>query len=55
MHMDDKRTEKISVNLTPGTLERLDAYAARHRWPRSTAAAIMIERCLDEDQEEDQS
>lgn len=44
--MDETRTEKISVNLTPSALERLDAFARAHRWPRSTAAAELIEEGL---------
>jgi metal-responsive CopG/Arc/MetJ family transcriptional regulator len=47
MHMDETRTEKISVNLTPSVLARLDAMRARRRWTRSTAAAVLIEHGLD--------
>jgi hypothetical protein len=51
----ETRTEKISINLTPAALARLDRYAQAHVWPRSTAAAQLIEQGLDaEDQEEDQ-
>jgi metal-responsive CopG/Arc/MetJ family transcriptional regulator len=46
--MDATRKEKISVNLTPEMAARLDRYAARNHWSRSTAAAILIERGLDE-------
>jgi metal-responsive CopG/Arc/MetJ family transcriptional regulator len=50
MHMDAIRTEKISVNLTPELMARLDRFAERNRWTRSTAAALLIERGLpDED------
>jgi metal-responsive CopG/Arc/MetJ family transcriptional regulator len=45
--MEETRTEKISVNLTPSVLARLDALAGRNRWPRSTAAAVLIEHGLD--------
>jgi metal-responsive CopG/Arc/MetJ family transcriptional regulator len=41
--MDEKRTERFTVNLTPATLAKLDAYAADHRWSRSTAIAELIE------------
>jgi hypothetical protein len=47
MHMEAIRNEKISVNLTPDQAARLDRYAARNRWSRSTAAAVLIERGLD--------
>ncbi|MGO8884202.1 MAG: hypothetical protein ACLPUO_15475 [Streptosporangiaceae bacterium] len=45
--MEETRTEKISVNLTPSVLARLDAMRARRRWTRSTAAAVLIEHGLD--------
>ena len=48
--MDELRSERFSVSLTPSALAKLDAYAAEHRWTRSTAAAELIERGLDEDQ-----
>lgn len=54
-NMEETRTEKISVNLTPSVLARLDRFADAHVWPRSTAAAVLIERGLDakeQDQEE---
>lgn len=46
-HMEETRTEKISVNLTPSVLARLDGMRARRRWTRSTAAAVLIEHGLD--------
>lgn len=46
MHMDAIRTGKISVNLTPELMARLDRFAEQNRWTRSTAAAILIERGL---------
>jgi metal-responsive CopG/Arc/MetJ family transcriptional regulator len=46
MHMDAVRTEKISVNLTPELVARLDRFAADQHWSRSTAAAVLIERGL---------
>ena len=45
--MEETRTEKISVNLTPSVLARLDDMRARRRWTRSTAAAVLIEHGLD--------
>jgi hypothetical protein len=48
-HMEALRNEKISVNLTPDQAARLDRYAERNRWSRSTAAAVLIERGLDAD------
>ncbi len=47
--MEAIRNEKVSVNLTPDQVARLDRYAARNHWSRSTAAAVLIERGLDED------
>ncbi len=47
--MEETRTEKISVNLTPSVLARLDRFAQARVWPRSTAAALLIERGLDEE------
>ena len=46
MHMDETRTERFTVSVTPSILARLDAYAADHRWTRSTAAAVLIEEGL---------
>ena len=46
-HMEETRTYKISVNLTPSVLARLDDMRARRRWTRSTAAAVLIEHGLD--------
>jgi metal-responsive CopG/Arc/MetJ family transcriptional regulator len=47
MHMDAIRNEKISVNLTAELAARLDRYAERNHWSRSTAAAVLIERGLE--------
>lgn len=49
LHMEAIRTEKISVNLSPELAARLDSYAARNHWTRSTAAAVLIEHGLDAD------
>jgi len=46
--MEATRTEKISVNLTPDQVARLDQLAARNHWSRSTAAAVLIAHGLDE-------
>ena len=51
-HMDATRNEKISVNLTPELAARLDRYAGRNHWSRSTAAAVLIERGLEADDAE---
>lgn len=50
--MDAARTAKLSVNLTPELLERLDRFAQQNRWTLSTAAAVLIERGLPEDEAE---
>ena len=47
--MDANRTERITVNLTPDVTARLDKYADQHKWTRSTAAAILIEQGLPQD------
>jgi metal-responsive CopG/Arc/MetJ family transcriptional regulator len=44
--MEERRSEKISISLTPGVLAQLDGYARAHRWSRSTAAAVLIEEGL---------
>ena len=49
--MDAIRTEKISVNLTPDLTAKLDRFAAANHWSRSTAAAILIERGLPDEQQ----
>jgi metal-responsive CopG/Arc/MetJ family transcriptional regulator len=46
------RTERISVNLTPGVVERLDRYRFDRRWSRSTAVAVLVERGLDREEHE---
>jgi hypothetical protein len=47
--MDDEKP-RISVALSASVLERLDKYAGEHRWSRSTAAAVLIERALSGEQ-----
>jgi metal-responsive CopG/Arc/MetJ family transcriptional regulator len=44
--MDEKKTVRITVALPRDVVERLDTYAQRRRWSRSTAAATLIERGL---------
>ena len=51
--MDEQRSERFSVSVTPSVLARLDAYAAEHRWTRSTAATELIERALDSVEQEE--
>jgi metal-responsive CopG/Arc/MetJ family transcriptional regulator len=53
VRMDEVRSERFSISLTPSMLAKLDAFAAEHRWTRSTAAAVLIEEGLEEDQGED--
>jgi metal-responsive CopG/Arc/MetJ family transcriptional regulator len=47
--MDAARTERVTVNLTPDAVAQLDRFAGQNRWTRSTAAAVLIERGLAED------
>jgi hypothetical protein len=49
---DPVRKEKFSVLLTPKVAARLLRFAARNRWSRSTAAAVLIERGLEADDAE---
>jgi len=39
-------TAKVSASITPHLMVKLDDYAARHHWSRSTAALVLIEREL---------
>ncbi len=47
--MDAARTERVTVNLSPGVAARLDRFAEQNRWTRSTAAAVLIEQGLPEE------
>jgi hypothetical protein len=47
--MDAARSERVTVNLTPEQAKSLDRFAEQNRWTRSTAAAILIERGLEDD------
>jgi hypothetical protein len=49
LHMDAPRTERVTVNLAPDVAARLDRFAGEHRWTRSTAAAVLIEQGLPEE------
>jgi hypothetical protein len=44
---DSLRNYKMSLNLTRETGLRVEAIAERHRWTRSYAAAVLIERGLE--------
>jgi metal-responsive CopG/Arc/MetJ family transcriptional regulator len=48
--MSAERTERFTVNLTPALLARLDKFAEQHRWSRSTAVAVLIERGLESEE-----
>jgi hypothetical protein len=48
--VDALRSQKLTVNLTPAMAERLARLAARKHWKPATAAAILIERGLDEEE-----
>jgi len=48
----ETRTGRLSVNLAPSVLARLDAYRYDRRWSRSTAAAVLIERGLDAEEQD---
>lgn len=50
LHMNAVRTERITVNLSPELLAKLDLYAQEHRWTRSAAVQALIERGLAEDE-----
>ena len=50
--MDALRSQKMTVNLTPADAERLARLARRNHWKPATAAAVLIERGLEADDEE---
>ena len=52
--MQDKRSVKISIMLSPLVAERLDEYARRFRWSRSNAAAVLVEAGLKEQDEQEE-
>jgi hypothetical protein len=43
----EQRNQAIFASVTPTLKDRLDTYARRNHWTRSTAAAVLIERGLD--------
>ena len=49
--MEEKRTVKITFQLTPPVVARLDMYATLHRWSRSNAVAVLVEAGLIEQEE----
>jgi metal-responsive CopG/Arc/MetJ family transcriptional regulator len=48
--MNAARTERITVNLTPELLARLDRHAQEKRWTRSAAVEALIEQALQEEE-----
>ena len=52
-NMEDKRSVKISIMLSPLVAAQLDEYARRARWSRSNAAAVLVEAGLKEQAEQD--
>jgi len=55
MSMDDENSKltRITITIPQDVLARLDAYAKRSRWSRSTAAAALIEDGLPADQDQE--
>ena len=51
--MNEARSVKISIVLTPSMAARLDTYARQRRWSRSTAAYVLIENGLTEAEKEE--
>lgn len=49
--MGEQRLVRFSISIAPAVLDALDDYAEEHRWSRSTAAAELIERGLNPEQE----
>jgi hypothetical protein len=52
MSYDDEepRDQKVFASVTETMKARLDAYAKRHRWTRSTAMVVLVEQGLDADE-----
>ena len=48
--MSAERTERVTANITPELAARLDLFAEQHRWTRSTAVAVLLERGLEAEQ-----
>jgi len=53
VYMDEDGIVRITVALPRDVVGRLDAYAHRSRWSRSTAAAVLIEQGLPTGQGQD--
>jgi hypothetical protein len=45
---------QITARVQPGLVERIDKFAAEHRWSRAIAIQVLIERGLSADQQEEQ-
>lgn len=52
MTKPETRTGRVTTNLAPSVMERLDAYRYDRRWTRSTAVAVLVERGLDQEDTE---
>jgi macrodomain Ter protein organizer (MatP/YcbG family) len=50
--MNAVRTERLSVNLSPEVMQQLLRFAQRNRWTLSTAAAVLIERGVTEEDDQ---
>jgi hypothetical protein len=44
--MKETRTVKITVVITPSLADRLNAFAERAHWSKSTAIAVLIDQAL---------
>jgi metal-responsive CopG/Arc/MetJ family transcriptional regulator len=51
--MDETRTRRFSISLPPTLADRLDRYAEDHRWSRSTAIEVLVEKGLDKQEGDD--
>jgi hypothetical protein len=49
------RSEQLMAKLTPELSARVSAYARANQWTRSTAAAVLLERALDQVDRESRS
>jgi hypothetical protein len=51
MSYDDEepRDQKVFASVTETMKDKLDRYARRNHWTRSTAVAVLVERGLDAD------
>jgi hypothetical protein len=53
MTEQEYRSARVTAMVTPDVERRLIAYARRHRWSKSAAAAVLIEAGLVEQEEAD--